>query len=87
MENKFHGLTRNDVRRMAYMLASRNQLINPFSETGIAGKNVFYCIFCGMLFSNDTHGETWMKCLMCGLWAHNDCAEPEFETWICDFCK
>ncbi|CAH2013313.1 unnamed protein product [Acanthoscelides obtectus] len=40
------------------------------------------CIFCGMLFSNDTHGETWVKCLMCGLWAHNDCAGPESDAWI-----
>lgn len=30
MESKFHGLTRNDVRRMAYMLAKRNHLENPF---------------------------------------------------------
>lgn len=45
------------------------------------------CIFCGMLFSNDTQGETWVKCLMCGLWAHNDCAGPESDAWICDFCK
>ncbi|KAL4705758.1 hypothetical protein ACJJTC_018357 [Scirpophaga incertulas] len=45
------------------------------------------CMFCHMLFSNDTQGETWIKCLMCGLWAHNDCAGAEFETWICDFCK
>ncbi|CAF4927357.1 unnamed protein product [Pieris macdunnoughi] len=44
------------------------------------------CIFCGGLFSNDTHGETWIN-LMCGLWACNDCAGPEFDTWICDFCK
>src|SRR5699024_10597947 len=33
MDSKFHGLTRNDVRRMAYMLARRNQLKNPFGET------------------------------------------------------
>ncbi|KAL4719256.1 hypothetical protein ACJJTC_005805 [Scirpophaga incertulas] len=45
------------------------------------------CMFCHMLFSNDTQGETWIKCLMCGLWAHNDCAGAEFDTWICDFCK
>ncbi|CAG5042705.1 unnamed protein product [Parnassius apollo] len=30
MESKFHGLTRNDARRMAYMLAKRNHLENPF---------------------------------------------------------
>lgn len=45
------------------------------------------CIFCHMLYSNDTQGETWIKCLMCGLWAHIDCAGAEFDTWICDFCK
>ncbi|CAK1578294.1 unnamed protein product [Parnassius mnemosyne] len=38
MESKFHGLTRNDVRRMAYMLAKRNNLENPFGESGTAGK-------------------------------------------------
>ncbi|XP_052756496.1 uncharacterized protein LOC128201961 [Galleria mellonella] len=38
MDSKFHGLTRNDVRRMAYMLARRNQLENSFGKTGMAGK-------------------------------------------------
>lgn len=45
------------------------------------------CMFCNSLFSQDTRGETWIKCLMCGLWAHSDCAGAEFDTWICDFCK
>lgn len=46
------------------------------------------CIFCLMLFSNDTQGKTWIKChLMCGLWAHNVCAGAEFDPWICDYCK
>ncbi|KAL0858570.1 hypothetical protein ABMA27_012420 [Loxostege sticticalis] len=38
MESKFHGLTRSDLRRMAYMLAKRNNLPNPFQESGLAGK-------------------------------------------------
>ncbi|CAH2089800.1 unnamed protein product [Euphydryas editha] len=38
MESKFYGLTRSDVRRMAYMLARRNQLRNPFGDSGLAGK-------------------------------------------------
>ncbi|CAH1958334.1 unnamed protein product [Acanthoscelides obtectus] len=38
MESKFYGLRRSDVRRMAYMLAKRNQLKNPFGDTGLAGK-------------------------------------------------
>lgn len=37
MESKFHGLTRTDLRRMAFMLAKRNNLQNPFGE-GMAGK-------------------------------------------------
>ncbi|CAH2037488.1 unnamed protein product, partial [Iphiclides podalirius] len=45
------------------------------------------CMFCSNLFSMDKSGESWIKCLMCGLWAHYDCAGPEFDTWICDFCK
>lgn len=30
MEAKFHGLTRKDVRRMAYTLATRNHIKHPF---------------------------------------------------------
>lgn len=45
------------------------------------------CMFCQELFSEDIQGETWIKCLICGLWAHNDCAGSEIETWVCDFCK
>ncbi|GBP08865.1 hypothetical protein EVAR_78262_1 [Eumeta japonica] len=37
MESKFYGLTRSDLRRMAYMLAKRNNLPNPFQESGLAG--------------------------------------------------
>ncbi|KAL3281146.1 hypothetical protein HHI36_004365 [Cryptolaemus montrouzieri] len=45
------------------------------------------CMFCNNLFSQDTREETWLKCLICGLWDNGDCAGAEFDTWICDFCK
>ncbi|KAF9408814.1 hypothetical protein HW555_011619 [Spodoptera exigua] len=45
------------------------------------------CMFCSSLFSMDKSGESWIKSLMCGLWAHYDCAGPEYDTWICDFCN
>lgn len=45
------------------------------------------CLFCEGLFSEDTMGELWVKCLMCGMWAHNDCAGSEKDIYICDFCK
>lgn len=37
--------------------------------------------------SNDNKGEQWIMCVMCNLWAHNDCAGAEKEIYICDFCK
>jgi len=37
MESKYFGLTRNDIRNMAYQLAVRNNLPNPFGKE-TAGK-------------------------------------------------
>ncbi|KAF5282697.1 hypothetical protein FQA39_LY17504 [Lamprigera yunnana] len=37
--------------------------------------------------SSDTHGEEWIQCLSCSLWAHPACAGPEGENYICDFCR
>ncbi|GBO10776.1 hypothetical protein AVEN_67330-1 [Araneus ventricosus] len=35
------------------------------------------CIFCDGKFSEDTRGEVWVKCFMCQMWAHLDCAGAE----------
>ena len=40
MERKFYGLTRNDIRRMAYQLALRNGISNQFNDE-IAGRAWF----------------------------------------------
>ncbi|GBN58019.1 hypothetical protein AVEN_192874-1 [Araneus ventricosus] len=45
------------------------------------------CIFCDGKFSEDTHGEVWVKCVMCQMWAHLDCAGAETASYVCDFCK
>lgn len=45
------------------------------------------CIFCEGLYSKDTKGELWVQCLMCEMWAHNECAGCETDHYICDFCK
>jgi hypothetical protein len=37
MEETFYGLTRNDLRRMAYALASRNGIKHPFGSALMAG--------------------------------------------------
>ncbi|GBL96837.1 hypothetical protein AVEN_118957-1, partial [Araneus ventricosus] len=44
------------------------------------------CIFCDGKFSEDTRGEEWVKCVMCQMWAHLDCAGAETASYVCDFC-
>ncbi|GBM97071.1 hypothetical protein AVEN_134360-1 [Araneus ventricosus] len=45
------------------------------------------CIFCDGKFSEDTRGEVWVKCVMCQMWAHLDCAGAQTASYVCDFCK
>ncbi|GBP55030.1 Tigger transposable element-derived protein 1 [Eumeta japonica] len=45
------------------------------------------CIFCDMPYSADKCGEEWIQCQSCTCWAHTECAGPEGEYYICDFCR
>ena len=45
------------------------------------------CLFCESKFSEDVSGELWVQCMMCSQWAHNECAGPEKDDYICDFCR
>lgn len=45
------------------------------------------CMFCQRLFSDDHKGELWVMCVMCKLWAHNECAGADKDIYVCDFCK
>lgn len=45
------------------------------------------CMFCDSPFSQDSRGELWVRCLMCQLWAHEECAGTETDAYVCDFCK
>ncbi|KAF2883883.1 hypothetical protein ILUMI_22268 [Ignelater luminosus] len=57
-----------------------------FPEKGNLDRDA-YCIFCDIKFSENTHGEMWVMCLMCSNWAHEECAGYEKEPYICDFCR
>lgn len=50
-------------------------------------ENNIECIFCNALFSEDIRGEKWIQCLMCEMWAHEECAGSDEAHYICDFCK
>ena len=45
------------------------------------------CIFCKRLFSYDNKGELWIMCVMCQMWAHEECAGAEKDLYICDFSQ
>lgn len=45
------------------------------------------CIFCEGNFSDDRKGELWVQCIMCSMWAHNECAGADVDAYVCDFCK
>lgn len=45
------------------------------------------CMFCDGHFSSDNQGELWVMCIVCNMWAHNDCAGADRDIYICDFCK
>lgn len=45
------------------------------------------CMFCSSLFSEDKCGEKWVMCMMCDLWAHQECAGYDKGVYICDYCK
>lgn len=45
------------------------------------------CLFCDGRFSEDHRGELWVRCLMCNMWAHEQCSGAEKGNYVCDFCK
>ncbi|XP_072380823.1 uncharacterized protein [Diabrotica undecimpunctata] len=46
------------------------------------------CMFCDSLYSEDTHGEKWIRCIKCFKWCHEMCANADKKkTYICDFCQ
>ena len=43
------------------------------------------CLFCGCLFSSNTHGEQWVQCTGCYRWAHEHCGAIE-RMFLCPTC-
>ena len=45
------------------------------------------CIFCRQKFLDSQKGEMWVQCVVCGMWAHEECGGAEKDVYICDFCQ
>lgn len=46
-------------------------------------KGTDICLVCGEFGKN---GEIWLRCILCGEWAHKACTDSGKKTYICDFC-
>jgi hypothetical protein len=47
------------------------------------------CIYCQEIFSHSKVGEVWVKCSLCGCWAHDVCSgvvEEDCDEYSCDMC-
>lgn len=45
------------------------------------------CLYCDSLYSMDNRGESWIQCLCCKLWAHEECSGIETDIFFCEFCS
>lgn len=45
------------------------------------------CMFCYRNYAEDTSGETWIQCILCSNWAHEDCSGALSDHFVCDFCQ
>lgn len=45
------------------------------------------CFYCESLYSMDNRGESWIQCLCCKLWAHEECSGIETDLFFCEFCS
>ncbi|KAJ8704634.1 hypothetical protein PYW07_011822 [Mythimna separata] len=45
------------------------------------------CLYCESLYSMDNRGESWIQCLCCKLWAHEECSGVETDIFFCEFCS
>ncbi|XP_050516121.1 uncharacterized protein LOC126890983 [Diabrotica virgifera virgifera] len=47
------------------------------------------CIFCNGLYLQSRKSDFWIRCQLCNMWAHTECAgvNRRAKTYICDICK
>lgn len=72
---------------MELVESGESDLDCPVGKTKPGDDEDTACMFCEGKFSDDTAGELWIRCFMCCMWAHSDCAGAEKEEYMCDFCK
>ncbi|KAK9693636.1 CENP-B N-terminal DNA-binding domain [Popillia japonica] len=96
METRFYGLSKKDVRSLAFNLAEKNDLKHKFAEclycNSIASLNrrkFAECLYCNSMFSKSKKEKGWVLCPVCKRWAHEEYAGrgSDDEGYICDVCK
>lgn len=49
-------------------------------------EEVTVCLVCNEEYNSSRPGETWIQCMTCGFWAHEECTKQELQ-YICHNCE
>lgn len=80
---------RKTVEKKKIVLPS--QILNSDSSNPDSDEEDAECQFCEHKYSKDQHGEKWISCSQCYMWAHEDCDATVEEVssekkYICSRC-
>lgn len=70
METRFYGLSKKDVRSLAFNLAEKNGLKHKFAE----------CLYCNSIFSKSKKGGYYAQCVSAGLMRSVQVAEAMMKA-------
>lgn len=77
--------SRRSAPLINYEEDKENEEIETEDDDSDKDVNEDICIVCGEFGKN---GEIWLRCVICGQWAHKACSNSSKEKkFICDFCS
>ncbi|KAK9685659.1 hypothetical protein QE152_g37870 [Popillia japonica] len=79
METRFYGLSKKDVRSLAFNLAEKNGLNHKFAEC-------LYCLYCNSIFSKSKKGGYYAQCVSAGLMRSVQVAEAMMKATFVTCC-
>jgi len=75
------------VRQQDKPRVRKRNVGNKHQETTEQNERDVQCLMCGERYSNSCTGESWIQCMACKNWCHEDCTDGETsEGFKCDFC-
>ena len=84
-KNLTHARNRSQRKREKKNTAQRKKASSSKMKTD--ENNDCFCLLCSEPWSNSRPKEKWIRCGLCQLWAHEDCADTHGQTaYMCHLC-